>query len=64
MGLGNRRKRSKFVYMDYNKEFFNELDQKGYITRADEEWLGKGDNKLFSTQKEHIITGCVKQVKE
>ena len=42
----------------------NKLVQKGYVTRADEEWVDKREYKLFSTGKEHVITGYVKQIKE
>ena len=53
----------RFEYTDYNKELLNKLVKKGYITSADEEWADKRNNELFSIEKEHIITGYVKQIK-
>lgn len=58
------RHKFKFAYSDYNKKLLDKLVKKGYITSAEEEWIGKGDNKLFNTKKEHVITGYVKQLKE
>lgn len=51
-------------YIAYNKELLDKLVQKNYITRADEEWIGKEDNKLIRIEKEHVITGYVKLLKE
>lgn len=57
------RHKFKFAYSDYNKKLLDKLIQKDYITSAEEEWIGKEDNKLFHTEKEHVITGYVKQFK-
>lgn len=57
------RHKFKFAYSDYNKRLLDKLVQKNYITSAEEEWIGKEDNKLFNTEKEHVITGYVKQFK-
>lgn len=57
------RHKFKFAYTDYNKALLDKLLQKGYITKADEEWIDKEDHILFSREKEHIITGYVKQIK-
>ena len=57
------RHKFKFAYTDYNKALLDKLLQKGYITKADEEWIDKEDHILFSREKEHIITGYVKQFK-
>lgn len=54
----------KFAYTDYNKKLLNKLFQKDYITSADERWVDKENNKLLTTEKEHVITGYVKQMKE
>lgn len=54
----------KFAYTDYNKELLDKLVQKNYINRPVEEWIGKEDNKFFQKEKEHVITGYVKQLKE
>ena len=63
--LVNRtRHKFKFAYTDYNKKLLNKLFQKDYITSADEGWIDKENNKLFTTEKEHVITGYVKQIKE
>ncbi len=48
------RHKFKFAYTDYNKNLLSKLIQKDYITSAEEEW---DDNK------EHVITGYVKQIK-
>jgi len=32
--------------------------------KTEEEWIGKEDNKLFRIEKEHVIIGYVKQLKE
>ncbi len=58
------RHKFKFAYTYYNKELLDKLVQKDYITSAEEEWLGKEDNKLFHIEKDHVITGYVKQLKE
>lgn len=57
------RHKFKFAYSDYNKQLLNKLVQKDYITSAEEEWVDKGNHKLFNQEKEHIITGYVKQIK-
>ena len=57
------RHKFKLVYTDYNKKLLDKLVQRDYITSADEEWIGKEDNKLFHIEKEHVITGYVKQLK-
>ena len=57
------RHKYKFAYTDYNKALLDKLLQKGYITKADEEWIDKEDYILFSREKERIITGYVKQIK-
>ncbi len=57
------RHKFKFAYTDYNKELLDKLVQKDYITSAEEEWIDKEDHILFSREKEHIITGYVKQLK-
>ncbi len=54
----------KFAYTNYNMELLNKLLQKDYITSADEVWVDTEDNKLSPTEKEHVIIGYVKQVKE
>ncbi len=48
------RHKFKFAYTDYNKNLLSKLIRKDYITSAEEEW---DDNK------EHIITGYVKQIR-
>lgn len=58
------RHKFKFTYTDYNKGLLNKLVQKDYITSADEGWLDRGNNKLSQTEKEHVITGYVKQIKK
>lgn len=58
------RHKFKFAYTDYNNELLNKLFQKDYITSADEVWIDKGNNKLSPTEKEHVIIGYVKQMKE
>lgn len=57
------RHKFKFAYSDYNKELLDKLVQKDYITSAEEEWIDKEDHILSGQEKEHIITGYVKQVK-
>lgn len=57
------RHKFKFAYSDYNKELLDKLVQKDYITSAEEEWVDKGNHKLFNREKEHVITGYVKQIK-
>ena len=57
------RHKFKFAYSDYNKKLLDKLIQKDYITSAEEEWIEKEDNKLFHMEKEHVITGYVKQFK-
>ena len=57
------RHKFKFAYSDYNNQLLNKLVQKDYITSAEEEWVDKGNHKLFNQEKEHIITGYVKQIK-
>ena len=54
----------KFAYTNYNMELLNKLLQKDYITSADEGWVDTEDNKLSPTEKEHVIIGYVKQIKE
>ena len=56
------RHKFKFTYTDYNKALLDKLLQKGYIAKADEEWIEKEDHILFSRDKEHVITGYVKQI--
>ena len=47
------------------KKLLNKLFQKkDYITSADEGWVDKENNKLSTTEKENILTGYVKQMKE
>ena len=58
------RHKFKFAYTYYNKKLLDKLVQKNYITRADEEWIDKEGNKLFHIEKEYVITGYVKQLKE
>lgn len=48
------RHKFKFAYTDYNKKLLSKLVQKDYITSAEEEW---------DSNKEHVITGYVKQIK-
>lgn len=57
------RHKFKFAYSDYNKALLDKLVQKDYITSAEEEWIDKEDHILSSQEKEHIITGYVKQIK-
>lgn len=54
----------KFTYTDYNMELLNKLLQKDYITSTVVRWGDTEDNKLSPTEKEHVITGYVKQIKE
>lgn len=58
------RHKFKFTYNDYNKKLLDKLLQKDYITSAEEEWVDKENHILFNREKEHIITGYVKQLKE
>lgn len=58
------RHKFKFTYNAYNKKFLDKLVQKDYITSAEEEWVDKENHILSSREKEHIITGYVKQLKE
>lgn len=58
------RHKFKFTYNDYNKKLLDKLVQKDYITSAEEEWVDKENHILFNREKEHIITGYVKQLKE
>lgn len=57
------RHKFKFAYSDYNKALLDKLIQKDYITSVEDEWIDKGDNKLFHREKEHVLTGYVKQFK-
>lgn len=57
------RHKFKFAYTDYNKKLLDKLGQKDYITSAEEEWIDKEDHKIFNPEKEHVITGYVKQFK-
>jgi len=57
------RHKFKFTYTDYNKALLGKLLQKGYITKADEEWIDKDGHKQSDSDKEHIITGYVRQIK-
>lgn len=61
--IDRTRHKFKFVYSDYNEKLLDKLIQKDYITSAEEEWIDKGDNKLFHREKEHVLTGYVKQFK-
>lgn len=54
----------KFAYTDYNKQLLEKLVQKDYITSAEEEWIDKEGQKMIGQEKEHVITGYVKQYKE
>lgn len=58
------RHKFKFTYNAYNKKLLDKLVQKDYITSAEEEWVDKENHILSSREKEHIITGYVKQLKE
>ena len=58
------RHKFKFPYTGSNMALLNKLLQKDYITSADEGWVDTEDNKLSPTEKEHVIIGYVKQVKE
>lgn len=62
--LDRTKHKFKFAYTNYNMELLNKLLQKDYITSADEGWVDTEDNKLSPTEKEHVIIGYVKQVKE
>ena len=57
------RHKFKFAYTDYNKALLDKLLQKGYITKAEGEWIGKEEPGLSGQDKEHIITGYVRQIK-
>ncbi|MCM1040131.1 MAG: hypothetical protein NC434_12490, partial [Ruminococcus sp.] len=58
------RHKFKFAYNDYNKKLLDKLVQKDYITSAEEEWVDKENHIPFNREKEHIIVGYVKQLKE
>lgn len=62
--VARTRHKFRFAYTDYNKKLLDKLVQKDYITSAEEEWVDKADSQLFHREKEHIITGYVKQFKE
>lgn len=57
------RKSHKYTisYSDYNMRLTSKLKDRGYVTRADEEWVDK--KGLLKAEKEHVITGFVKQAK-
>lgn len=57
------RHKFKFAYTYYNKKLLDKLVQKDYITSAEEEWIDKGGQILSHKEKEHVITGYVKQFK-
>lgn len=55
------RHKFKFTYSDYNKRLLDKLVQKDYITSAEDEWINKEKYTESNVEKEHIITGYVKQ---
>ena len=52
-----------FAYSDYNRALLTKLVRRNYLTSAEDEWVEKRNPILFDTEKEHVITGYVKQSK-
>ena len=50
-------------YSDYNKALLEKLKARDYITSVDEAYIEKADKVLFSSKREHVLTGYVKQPK-
>lgn len=50
-------------YSDYNKALLKKLKARDYITSVDDSYIEKADKVLFSSKREHVLTGYVKQPK-
>jgi hypothetical protein len=50
-------------YSDYNKALLEKLKARDYITSVDDSYIEKADKVLFSSKREHVLTGYVKQTK-
>ena len=50
-------------YSDYNKALLEKLKARDYITSIDDTYIEKSDRVLFSREREHVLTGYVKQHK-
>ena len=57
------RTRHKYTlgYSDYNKALLEKLKTRDYITSIDDTYIEKTDKVLFSSKKEHVFIGYVKQ---
>ena len=57
------RHRYSLAYTDYNKALLKKLKARNYITSVEESYAPQKGKALFSSKKEHILRGYVKQAK-
>ena len=49
------------AYSDYNRALLEKLRDRSYVTSVEDTWIEKDKHGLFKNQKEHVLTGYVKQ---
>ncbi|BAK47810.1 hypothetical protein CXIVA_18430 [Clostridium sp. SY8519] len=59
------RTRHKYTlgYSDYNKALLDKLKTHDYITSVEDTYIEKSDKLTFSSKKEHVLTGYVKNAR-
>ena len=59
------RTRHKYTlgYSDYNKALLDKLKTRDYITSVEDTYIKKSDKLTFSSKKEHVLTGYVKNAR-
>lgn len=57
------RHKYSLAYSDFNKCLLEKLNARNYVTSVEETYVDKTDKVLFSSKKEHVLTGYVKNAR-
>lgn len=57
------RHKYSLAYSDFNKSLLEKLNARNYVTSVEETYVDKTDKVLFSSKKEHVLTGYVKNAR-